>query len=289
MNVSSKPSAKQLSEILLSVDFILALVLLFLNDTLFKYSWPNFITGKLSDFAGLYLFPLFVTIFVKDKPKVYFGTVILFIIWKSSLSQPFIDYWNSVSFYNIDRVVDYTDLMALSVLPLAYYRPNSFGNLSNIRYKPLFKYIIGGFSLIAILATAGTHGRIKRYPYNFSKQTVSKALLQIVNENPQYLVPESLSGSFNIESPTSKSIDTVGFNFYFSDSKIGKIYWATFMGRNEDWTEPKCSFDLVGIKLSDGKSLYEKDLISEDRVYVKETFESKIVSKLDSLLKQHKR
>lgn len=286
MNVRSKTSVKQLSEVLLSIDFILALVLLFLNDNLFKYSAPNFITGKLSDFAGLYLFPLFVNIFIRDKPKVYLGTALLFIIWKSSLSQPFIDYWNNISSYHIDRIVDYTDLMALSMLPLAYYRRNSFGNLSNIWYKPLFKYIIGGFSLIVILATAGTHGLIKRYPYNFSKQKVSKALLQILNENPQYLVPDSLSGRFNIDAQTSKSIDTLSFNFYFSDSKIGKVYWADFMGRNKDWTEPACNFDLVGIKVGDGIGLYEKDLSSEDKVYVKEVFESKIVSKLDSLLKQ---
>jgi hypothetical protein len=286
MKISSKASVKQRSEVLLSVDFILALVLLFLNDTLFKYSWPNFITGKLSDFAGLYLFPLFVNIFIRDKLKVYLGTAVLFIIWKASLSQPFIDYWNNISSYHIDRIVDYTDLMALSVLSLAYYRRNSFDNLSNIRYKPLFKYVIGGFSLIVILATAGTHGLIKRYPYNFSKQTVSKALLQIVNENRQYLVPDSLSGRFNIDAQTSKSIDTFSFNFYFPDSKVGKVYWATFMGRNEDWTEPACNFDLVGVKTSDGKSLYEKDLNSEDKAYVKEVFESEIVSKLDDLLKQ---
>lgn len=45
-------------ELFVSTDVIAALVVLILNDRLAKDWWPGVITGKLSDLAGLYLFPL---------------------------------------------------------------------------------------------------------------------------------------------------------------------------------------------------------------------------------------
>ncbi len=39
---------------------IAAIVLLLLNDHWFKHAWPSPLTGKLSDFAGLIFFPLFL-------------------------------------------------------------------------------------------------------------------------------------------------------------------------------------------------------------------------------------
>ena len=37
-----------------------AIGLLVLNDHVLKHTWPGFVTGKLSDFAGLAFFPLFL-------------------------------------------------------------------------------------------------------------------------------------------------------------------------------------------------------------------------------------
>lgn len=39
---------------------VAALVLLILNDHLLKAAWPGVVTGKLSDIAGLILFPIFL-------------------------------------------------------------------------------------------------------------------------------------------------------------------------------------------------------------------------------------
>lgn len=45
--------------ILVSPGFLLCLCLLLLNDFILKSEFHNALTGKLSDFAGLFIFPLF--------------------------------------------------------------------------------------------------------------------------------------------------------------------------------------------------------------------------------------
>lgn len=100
--------------------FVISVMLLLLNDFFFKYYFHNFITGKLSDFSGLFAFPFFISIFLNKKIKqVYFTVALLFIYWKSEYSQGLITIFHQLSF-NIDRVVDYTDLIALTILPLSY-------------------------------------------------------------------------------------------------------------------------------------------------------------------------
>lgn len=113
---------KPIYKIFLSPFFIFCLFLLLLNDFFLKQQFHNFLTGKLSDFAGLFVFPLFfAAFFPKRRLAIYISTAILFIFWKSPFSQSLIDFWNLIVYFKIWRVVDYTDLLALSVLPLSYF------------------------------------------------------------------------------------------------------------------------------------------------------------------------
>ena len=48
--------------VLASPVFVLALVVLVLNDHVFKQAWPGLVTGKLSDFAGLVVAPLLLAV-----------------------------------------------------------------------------------------------------------------------------------------------------------------------------------------------------------------------------------
>ena len=112
----------QSQRILLSPLFLLGLIVLLLNDFYLKAQFNNFLTGKLSDFAGLFIFPLFfAAFFPKRKLLIYFLTGFLFVFWKSPFSQSEIDLWNSISLFNLGRVIDYTDLLAVLVLPLSYF------------------------------------------------------------------------------------------------------------------------------------------------------------------------
>lgn len=132
--------------------FLISVVLLLVNDFYLKYEYHNYLTGKLSDFVGLFAFPYFVSLLFKNKVKtVYILTGILFIFWKSSYSQFTIDFINNIGI-GINRVVDYSDLIALLVLPLSYrYRIKNKSGIKKINFLP--KEFIIGICSFAFIAT----------------------------------------------------------------------------------------------------------------------------------------
>ncbi len=109
--------------------FLIGLFLLILNDHFFKAAYGNWFTGKLSDVAGLLILPMFLKYLlpISTKKSVLF-TVIFFVFWKTSLSQFFIDNFNTLGLYSMGRVVDYTDFIAFLILPLSIYVMNNIEN-----------------------------------------------------------------------------------------------------------------------------------------------------------------
>jgi hypothetical protein len=100
--------------------FLLALVILLTNDFYLKYEFHNWITGKLSDVAGLFVFACFWTVVMPSQKKtVYLLTALGFVFWKSTYSEPFINFF-SKNVYSINRTIDVSDLFALLVLPASY-------------------------------------------------------------------------------------------------------------------------------------------------------------------------
>lgn len=94
--------------------------MLLINDLYLKYEYHNYLTGKLSDFAGLFAFPYFFSCFFPKKIKpIYILSGILFVFWKSEFSQPMFDFAHSYGI-GIDRIVDYSDYMSLMILPISY-------------------------------------------------------------------------------------------------------------------------------------------------------------------------
>jgi hypothetical protein len=108
------------SWLLTSPGFLAGLALLLLNDLVLKHAYPGLITGKLSDVAGLWVFPMFWCVFSPRRATpIYVATALLFALWKSPLSQPLLDAWNGASPFAVGRVSDATDLLAMVVLPLS--------------------------------------------------------------------------------------------------------------------------------------------------------------------------
>ena len=138
--------------ILLSTSFILGLIILIVNDHYLKPEFPGIITGKLSDFAGLYIFPLFFSVFFPDKKKlIYISTFIFFIYWKLPQSDVFIEFWNNYAIFKIGRTVDYTDYIALSILPISYfYKPKKV----KLQHSRLLTFTIASISFFAFCATS---------------------------------------------------------------------------------------------------------------------------------------
>jgi hypothetical protein len=98
--------------------FVLALVTLLINDGILKQAYPGFITGKLSDFAGIAVvaLPLFAA-FPRHARTIYLAVGGAFLWWKSPASSAFITFVNDMQPLNIGRIVDYSDQLALVILP----------------------------------------------------------------------------------------------------------------------------------------------------------------------------
>jgi hypothetical protein len=97
------------------------LCLLLANDFLFKQLFHNWLTGKLSDFAGLFIFPFFWTVLApRYKRQIYAVVALAFLFWKSSYSQPLIDWWNGLTPLTLARGRDASDGLALMALIPSY-------------------------------------------------------------------------------------------------------------------------------------------------------------------------
>jgi len=98
------------------------LFVLLLNDLSLKYEFPSWVTGKLSDFTGLFLLAVFLcAFFPARRTTILVGCALFFTWWKSGLSTPFIHFCHTYLSLPVSRVIDYTDLTALFVLPVAFH------------------------------------------------------------------------------------------------------------------------------------------------------------------------
>ena len=96
-------------------------MLLLANDLYLKLEYPGPITGKLSDVSGIFLITyLSIGVFPRARLLLSALVAVLFAIWKSPISQWAIDTINSNINVTIGRVVDYSDLLALAAIPLAW-------------------------------------------------------------------------------------------------------------------------------------------------------------------------
>ncbi len=139
--------------------FIFAISLLLLNDFYLKNEFSNVFTGKLSDIAGLFMFPYFISSFkIKWTKSIYLGTTLLFIFWKSPFSQELINWFQSIGI-GFNRVIDYTDLITLIILPFSfsYFQKQLSTELNTSRYLTV---PLGVLCLFSIWATTLPEQRV---------------------------------------------------------------------------------------------------------------------------------
>jgi hypothetical protein len=194
-------------DILLSPGFVGGLCLL-VNDFFLKHLWANFFTGKLSDFAGLFIFPLFwAALFPKYRRAIYAATAVAFTIWKSALSQPLIDYWNALAILPLSRTVDLGDLIALAVLPISYIY---FERAKQLVRQPVVLYFIAAISIFAFTATSYRENHMvqfsDRYDFAMPKVSLLRKMYQLDRAVPEYevstcSVDQPESQRFNLKIP----------------------------------------------------------------------------------------
>jgi hypothetical protein len=120
---------------------LLAVALMFLNDHFLKYQFPGFITGKLSDFLGVFYFPLLLSVLFlmilkfKDPESRFSAPILLamilitdvvFVLAKVTPSGNHIVTSVLDIFVKSDLKQDPSDLLALLMNPVTYFFGKSF-------------------------------------------------------------------------------------------------------------------------------------------------------------------
>jgi hypothetical protein len=171
-------------DLLTTPAFLTGLALLLLNDWVWKAEYGNWLTGKLSDFAGLFVFPIFWTaIFPKHKRLIFILVTVFFIFWKSPFSQILIDGWNGLGVWRIGRVVDYSDLLALSVLPLTFKFCNRSLLSSPLKLNPVLPLAISVFAFAATSRADAIVAYDKPYLLKMSKSDFEKGLRDLLKKD----------------------------------------------------------------------------------------------------------
>lgn len=160
------------TDILLSPAFLFGLLLLLANDFFFKYQFHNAFTGKLSDIAGLFIFPLFIVAVLRSQSKwIFCGVAVFFIYWKSSLSESLLNGLSFVSGLHFERVVDYSDLLCLPVVFLSYAYLKS--DHKEMQLSRSLVMVVSAFAFMAtsprrmpVIAQEQIHSLTAGYDYN---------------------------------------------------------------------------------------------------------------------------
>jgi len=140
---------------------ISALILLLLNDHFLKIFSPGFITGKLSDFAGLFVFPIYLSVITRDFLRnrfrvemiIFFSAILFIALQIESLLNIILLFADKISFPRPNLVADYTDLIALTMLPLSYQFIKNNEQKTRLIYR---KYIYSLFLIIYTFAVTAT-------------------------------------------------------------------------------------------------------------------------------------
>lgn len=162
---------------LLNFIFLFCLVTLFLNDHYLKYEFSNWFTGKLSDIVGIIMLPLLVAfVFPKLKQHSIWLSALLFAFWKSPFSQSLISLYNEYSLIPTSRMVDFTDLYVLLILPIPYFIIKRIDNLHFFKLNNVNPLLIFFPAILAFMATSPppsyyyirTNGNLKCYKCNIT-------------------------------------------------------------------------------------------------------------------------
>ncbi len=151
----NKTTPLELRKVLADPRWIFALLVLVVNDHFLKAAFANTLSGKLSDFAGLFLAPLLLAAIVNVKTKKGFwlsGLSVALVFSAINLSPPMAAIWDSclslISPHS--TTVDPTDLIALVMIPLGIVL---FTNVEKREEKKSLSYGLMALGILASIAS----------------------------------------------------------------------------------------------------------------------------------------
>ena len=185
--------------------FIIGLTILLFNDLYLKYAAPSILTGKLSDFAGLFIFPFFISVFIPRPRTIYLLTAFFFCFWKLEFSQGFINYISQLTDLGFYRTVDPTDLIALTILPFSYQYLQTRKITTN-KNQFAFSTLLSVISIFSFCATT-----LPRQTFNADLK-VNKKFTIPVNKETLF---KQLNFGYGYSDTLSKNLSDTLFYLYF--------------------------------------------------------------------------
>jgi hypothetical protein len=185
--------------------FIASLILLIINDWFLKATFHNACTGKISDFAGLFAFPFFLSALLPQwKKLLHILTAVFFVFWKTELSQPLISLLDSINL-PVSRTIDFNDNIALVSIIISY---QIFIRKSDHNAKPFLIITITAIACLTFMATSMPKGEKrkfvdinKEYRFNFSKRELVSRLNMVQLKDINQL--NNFSGAIDFDSETN--------------------------------------------------------------------------------------
>lgn len=271
--------------------FIVCLITLLLNDFYLKQTFSNALTGKISDFVGLIVFPIFIAyIFPNTKKWISIATGILFIIWKTPLVTPIIEALNQILPLKIQRIIDYSDYWALLALPIAHKIINQeikldFNSSKSLKFG---KIGIASVSFFAICATSvpppveipkGTIYIGKEYTIKKSK-TETIEMVKSLGYNVDF--HENLEDSETIKKYRSRNIpyyQTDNIVIYDDNSKpidtILNVKYTLYEPKKN-----KTKIEIINVTLSEDGNIQKWQTLKYLRKQYKKTMEKQVIEKI---------
>lgn len=219
--------------LLLHPAFLTSLAILLLNDFYLKYEFHNGLTGKLSDFAGLFVFAVFLfVIFPAYKKNVILFCVVFFCWWKSPLSSSFIQFATDRLSVPLHRTIDYTDLFALLILPLTLLVKPADYQASFIRSAAI--YATGIISFFSFCATSMMPRQLSYYPYRQNQVQFGQYFNSSLNEAEVLAKLDPGNLGYKIDSIRFYKIDEYGTFYQRVNSEPDSIYPSIPVANNND-------------------------------------------------------
>ena len=126
-----------------------AVIVMALNDHWLKYSFGNWVTGKLSDFCGLFYFPIFLLALAALVDEVFewrrfklgpfstvvaigFSDLLLILVKLSPRMAETVEIFFNQYLFRIQLVQDPTDLLALLINPLTFFYLKNYWAISKV-------------------------------------------------------------------------------------------------------------------------------------------------------------
>lgn len=187
--------------LILNYVFLSCVIVLFINDHFFKFQYTSWFTGKLSDAVGIILLPMLVTFaFPKLKENSVFASGLFFIFWKSPFSESFIRMYNAISPIDIHRVIDYSDLIVLLLLPIPYFLIKNDHIFENFVIRKIHAAVVLFPTVFVLMSTSQSNGytyspetgKLTFRDFNFEMKKTESDLLMKLEEQHIKVVKDTL-------------------------------------------------------------------------------------------------